>query len=232
MIRRLPPGAPLLLGVVVLLLVAVLTAGGESAVEVGQGWVPGFAQQSPGGSQEPSPTERPDDETPAAVRAIAAVMLVTIVLGMLALALLGLAVLLAGVRIGRRRRRGVTAAPLEAMDSEARVDIELMRRVAGGALDRLRRREGGDPGDAVVLAWLALEEAAAESGTARRPHETPTEFTTSVLGGLRVDVAALDELRGLYQRARFSRHAVTEDDVAAATAALDRVVDGLSGVRA
>lgn len=225
--RALPPGAPLLISVVVLLLVAVLAASGESAVEVGQGWVPGIGQQQ--GSVPPTTTpSRPESdlETPVAVRAAAALMLAVIVLTMLALALVGLAFMLYGLRMRRWRRRPHSTSPYQGVTDGTRLEVDLMRRAAG-ALRRLREWEGGPPGDAVVLAWLALEEAAAECGTTRHPHQTATEFTTAVLAGLDVDTDALDQLRRLYQRARFSGNVVTEADVDTATRALERVVAGL-----
>jgi hypothetical protein len=84
----------------------------------------------------------------------------------------------------------------------------------------------------VQEAWLALEEAAAECGTARRPDQTPTEFTGAVLAGHDVDPMALATLRGLYQRARFGLPgSVTEADVATAITALDRIATTLAGAR-
>jgi hypothetical protein len=77
----------------------------------------------------------------------------------------------------------------------------------------------------VVQAWLVLEEAAANSGHPRRPHQTPTEFTEAVLAALEVDADALAVLRRVYQRARFSTHPVTEDDVHTARDALRVVID-------
>ena len=42
--------------------------------------------------------------------------------------------------------------------------------------------EQREPADAIVRAWLGLQETAAESGIVRRPAETPTEFTSRILG--------------------------------------------------
>jgi hypothetical protein len=71
------------------------------------------------------------------------------------------------------------------------------------ARDALDRHAGGPPSDAVIAAWLELERVAADTGTARRAHQTPTEFTT----GLTIEHGVLDQpldtLRRLYQRARF-----------------------------
>ena len=227
-LRRLPAATPLLVGVVLLVLLAVLSATGESAVEVGQGWVPGFdqAEEAP-----PSLFRDPGDDfqTPPVLRAVLAGVMLLIMLATLVLILLGLLAIVLGARFERRRRRKKARAigiVGEAAEHGDVFRIDLMRRAAGGALEWLQARSG-DPGDAVVLAWLMLEQAAADSGLVRQPHQTPTEFTSAVLAQLRVDAGALDRLRRLYQRARFSGHQVTEDDVQAAQDALHRVIDDL-----
>ena len=79
------------------------------------------------------------------------------------------------------------------------------------------------PSDAVVAAWLQLEEAAAESGLVRPPAQTPAEFTVTVLAATRADERATLELLELYHRARFSRHPVGPPEVAAAADCLGRI---------
>jgi Domain of unknown function (DUF4129) len=228
MIRRLSPSAPLLFGVAVVLLVAVLSATGESAVEVGRGWVPGLGEERGTPAAEVPPERNDEFQTPPALRTAAAFGLAALLIVMTLMLLIGLASVLMSLRFGRLRRRSklwpIGAA--DPTDEGTTIDVDLMRRATHGALDLLRER-AGEPGDAVVLAWLALERAAAESGLARQPHQTPTEFTTAVLAGLNVDGGALDRLRVLYQRARFSTHPVTADDVQAAQEALHRVITGL-----
>lgn len=88
------------------------------------------------------------------------------------------------------------------------------------------------PHDAVVAAWVALEDAAAEHGTRRDPAQTPTEFTTHLLTSRRTDghdVPAddVDTLRRLYQHARFTDRPVATDDVDAARTALSRIARAL-----
>src|SRR5690606_26927992 len=67
-------------------------------------------------------------------------------------------------------------------------------------MDRVR----GVPRDAVVAAWLALEDAAATHGARRLASHTPTEFTATVLAATPAPPSDIATLRGLYQRARFS----------------------------
>jgi Domain of unknown function (DUF4129) len=78
-----------------------------------------------------------------------------------------------------------------------------------------------DPTDAVLAAWVALEGAAERSGVARRPADTPTEFTARVLSATAADEAAVHTLLRLYHRARFAASGVGPSAVAEARACLD-----------
>ena len=84
------------------------------------------------------------------------------------------------------------------------------------------------PSDAVVAAWLRLEQAAADSGAPREDHQTPTEFTGALLVRYEVDPTATSTLRRLYQRARFGPvDQVSDHDAQAAAAALEHIVADL-----
>ena len=80
--------------------------------------------------------------------------------------------------------------------------------------------ERREPSDAIVQAWLGLQETAAESGIVRGAAETPTEFTSRILNRAFADDRAVRTLLRLYLRTRFGDHPATEDDVAAAREAL------------
>jgi len=84
--------------------------------------------------------------------------------------------------------------------------------------------EQREPADAIVRAWLGLQETAAESGIVRRPAETPTEFTSRILSHAFADDRAVRTLLRLYLRTRFGDHPVSSDDVAAVRAALQELV--------
>jgi hypothetical protein len=105
-------------------------------------------------------------------------------------------------------------------------DSAIIRRGLEAAAERLDGTR--TPRDAIILAWLGLQEAAEDSGMPRRGPETPTEFTTRVFTTLRsdgtaVDVAAADELLALYLRARFDSHPTSDKDVGAARSAIARL---------
>ena len=217
------------------LLLALASAAGTSAVDFGEGWV----FRSGAAVEEPPPApEQEELDTPTVIGSIAAVGLGMLLLVMLLLFISGLIITVGALRVQlRRRRRSQIGVRLEdvddAVDDPLRPARAAMRRAARQALEQLRRRTGGDPGDAVVAAWLVLEQAAEEAGSARAAYQTPTEFTTAVLARHDVDSAALDRLRGLYQRARFGTDTVvTEGEVAAAAEALETLVDELAGSRA
>jgi hypothetical protein len=221
---------PLLMSVGVLLLLAVLATSGGSAVPHGKGFVLNGGQVAP----QAAPQVGGANRLPGRLNTIVGVGLsTTIALALIAyfLGLLMFIAVLTTIRIRRRRRRERERIPDSGDDTvgeDGQVALTLLRGTRS-ALAGLRQRAGGPPGDAVQQAWLALEEAAAESGTRRRPDQTSTEFTSAVLADHTVDPAALATLRGLYQRARFGAPgSVTEADADTAITALDRIADSLS----
>jgi hypothetical protein len=88
-----------------------------------------------------------------------------------------------------------------------------------------------EPADAVVAAWVALEDEAALQGTARHPAQTPTEFTSVLLDHTPAPRDAVATLRGLYHRARFTSRPVTAPDVLSAREALARIAGAIDAPR-
>lgn len=223
---------PLLLSLAALLLLTVLVARGGSAVPQGTGFLtaptsnqPRHFQVAPNLGQnlgKLNPVVGITLSTEIALAAIAALF-------GLAMAIL----MLTTIRIRRRQR--IDEPAVDNSDDGALVpggDLAMLLQGTRSALASLRQRAGGPPGDAVQQAWLALEEAAAESGTKRLPQQTSTEFTAAVLAAHRVDPDALATLRGLYQRARFGEpDSVTETDAELAIAALDMIAETLAARR-
>jgi hypothetical protein len=218
---------PVLLAIVGLLMFAAVVAEGDSAVPAGEGTpllsflrIPQInLPQTPRGRQVERP-EPPGFWTDFIGWGILLLPFVLLILAMITAVVLGLR--------GRTRRE-----PTQRYDTEepeyAEQPVARLRKAAEAARAVFAEHEGGPPGDAVIAAWLRLEDAAARSGTRRRAHETPTEFTAAVSAGHTEIAAALGELRRLYHRARFGRAgAVGPTEAAAARAALERIVTALT----
>lgn len=148
--------------------------------------------------------------------AVGTIVLVLVALLGLAIAVLLIRLVVAAVR-GRRRRPGLRG--VEALDAEPRIaDAPTVLRGIAAALAGFE--EDRQPADAVVRAWLGLQQAAEDAGFARSPAETPTEFTGRVLSRTGADRSALRTLLGLYLRARFGDGGITPADAAGAQRAL------------
>lgn len=85
----------------------------------------------------------------------------------------------------------------------------------------------GSPRNGVVACWHWFEQRAEQAGLPRHPWETSAEFTLRLLDVAEADVGAVERLSALYREARFSDHELTEDDRAAARAALDELRLGM-----
>ena len=119
----------------------------------------------------------------------------------------------------RTRSSGADVAPEPTTgEPEPEPDAPVLRRGIDQALHLLE--EEREPNDAVVRAWLGLEESAADAGIVRRSAETPTEFTSRVMSQVFADDHAITTLLALYLRSRFGARPVTVADVAAVRAAL------------
>lgn len=108
----------------------------------------------------------------------------------------------------RRPRRAVLVDPedsaIPAGSRTRNLDVTALRQGATRALDLLDQIR--EPRDAVIRSWLALEDAARETGAPRRPAMSPTEFASAILTRTTADPAAIARLLTLYHRARFSSH--------------------------
>lgn len=132
--------------------------------------------------------------------------------------------------IRRQRRRPAPMLPGGGFDPDSGGYADTLRRRVDEAAATLLadRRTGGDP---VIDCWLALEDAAAESGTVRQQWQTPSEFTSALLVGEHADPDACARLLRLYQRARFGHEALTAADTAAAADALAGIARSLDDHR-
>ena len=140
-----------------------------------------------------------------------------------AVILAGLLIILRALLARERRER----APEEEPDDELVALLD-----ASGEQVRYRALTEGDPRNAVVACWVALEDAVDRSGLVTDPSETAAELTTRVLGRWQVDPSAIVDLSEAYREARFSRHPVTEAQRRSAVDALRRIHEDLRRVRA
>lgn len=101
------------------------------------------------------------------------------------------------------------------------------------AIDEVTRIIGeGSPRNAIVAAWVRLEQAVESERFPHRPEETPSELVERVLASYALDDAAIRRLAALYREARFSTHPVTEDHRREAAECLRRLLATIgSGAR-
>ncbi|WP_309133665.1 DUF4129 domain-containing protein [Cellulomonas sp.] len=173
----------------------------------------------------PPVPDRPAEEPPAPPRWLGPVVgsLVTLVV---------LAVLALAARWLLRRYRPPDRGPGDDDLDGAAADLDETHVVAamraGVASAERALEDDVPPGDAVVAAWVAVEDAAASTGVVRDRAQTATEFTLEVLDRTRADPVATRALLDLYLTARFSAHAVTPADVVRARELLAAVGEGLA----
>jgi Domain of unknown function (DUF4129) len=230
-----PPVRPhraLLLGVVLAVLVVLAAGLSGQARFSGPRWLPNFKVSHnpvppPTPTQRSSPTQRPFPKRHASGGYVPGEILLWVVV---AIVVFGVLMLLWRLWAGRRARQArgrrsiVTAAPVSQVpvEPEPEPDTPALRTGIELALQVLDEQR--DPADAVVRAWLGLQETAEESGIVRRAAETPTEFTSRILSYAFADDRAVRTLLRLYLRTRFGDHPATAEDVAAVREALRELV--------
>jgi hypothetical protein len=157
-------------------------------------------------------------------------MVGAVLVGLLLAALVALAV----YRLLRRLRAAwrpdeseVEPGVMEADVPSEAVSVDLASLATALARARAHLEGHAEPSDAVVAAWVALEDEAALQGTARQPFQTATEFTSVLLQHSPAPPDAVATLRELYHRARFTSRPVTAKDVLRARDALDRITQAI-----
>jgi len=122
----------------------------------------------------------------------------------------------------RRRARGE-------LDRDDLLATELAAAV-DESLDDLRAEP--DPRRAVIAAYARLERVLAAHRLPRRPAEAPLEYLARMLDDLSVSPDAARRLTDLFERAKFSQHAVGTEMKEDAISALETVRDDLLVARA
>jgi hypothetical protein len=126
---------------------------------------------------------------------------------------------------GRARRRA--RGELGSLDDRLATDL-------AAAMDEslwdLRAEQ--DPRRAVIAAYARLERVLAAHQLPRRPAEAPLEYLARILSDLSVSPEAARRLTDLFERAKFSQHAVHTEMKEEAISALETVRDDLRTARA
>ena len=130
-----------------------------------------------------------------------------IVAGVALLAMIGIVV---AQLVADRRRRRPPRTPAERL-------VELL----DDTLEDLEREP--DPRRAVIGAWARMEAGLAAVGLPRHPSEAPFEYAARVLETAFARPASVHRLTGLFERAKFSHHAIGQADRDQAIAALRAV---------
>jgi uncharacterized membrane protein YedE/YeeE len=162
-----------------------------------------------GGDRDPDPTttippastlELPDPPPDSGVVPL-------IVAGVALLAMIGIVV---AQLVADRRRRRPPGTPAERL-------VELL----DDTLEDLEREP--DPRRAVIGAWARMEAGLAAAGVPRHPSEAPFEYAGRVLQIALARRESVHRLTGLFERAKFSHHAIGQADRDQAIAALRAV---------
>ena len=114
-----------------------------------------------------------------------------------------LVLLLSGALIQRRRRLlAALALPEDGLESPRRELHELF----GISIAEIERES--DPRRAVIRAYAAMETTLVRHKLGRRPFEAPGEYLGRVFSTLRLSRRPAERLTELFERARFSEHAI------------------------
>lgn len=220
--RQTAPTVPLALTLLLLLLVALgatLTTPWETT---GGGPSPTLPPPVPIETVSPPPTT---PSTPETTEISPTVKVVTLVLTCLVATALAAYLLYRGVRrlrqaeLPRRTRPQTARSAGEELGDGTVTTVPDMRTGVDEAIGRLQGATTSE--DAIIAAWLALEESAEAAGAPRTAAQTPTELTVAVLDTTPAPPETVGKLLRLYHLARFTSTPLTEKHVAEAQACLD-----------
>jgi len=161
-----------------------------------------------GGEKGHASTAAPHDTLAAVISWTMRVLIALVVIAVLVVIARAILDWLAARRLVVEDEAGVEVLPEELLEQAREGELLLSR---------------GTPANAVVAAWVRLEDAVRGAGLHDDDSRTSTELVTSVIRGLGVSQAPLERLAGLYREARFSRHPVGEDARARAGEALRQI---------
>lgn len=162
----------------------------------------------------------------------------TAVIGIVLLILGGLVLIALGIVLVRALLRAWANRPLSArggddvahdvsaqdVPQDEETEAPVIRRGIEGALRTVDER--ARPTDAIIAAWVGLEESAADAHLTRGVSETPSEFALRIITRREGIGAAAQELLDLYERVRFGGDVADESDRTAARNALRAIEEG------
>lgn len=229
----------LLAGVLVLLLCVLATASGQGvdwpvlepdppSVTEGERPTDDITGERGGTQDETDRDEsRPDDSGGLLLPGRAAAVALVVALGLM------LAAVLLRLRFSLRHRRpregrAALGARLDPVEPETLDDTDAL---ADALAEGIADLDAGTARNGIVAAWLRLEAAAESERFHRDPADTPAEFVGHVLASYDLDGGAIDRLAALYREARFSEHALGEDQRSEAAACLATLLRGLPTAR-
>ncbi len=143
------------------------------------------------------------------------------------LVLFAVAAFAAAALITYRRRQTIPRPASEDASDPAAATLAAALAAGARAL-----HEDPDPRTAIIGCYAAMERSLADAGSPPRLADTPAEVLGRATAGGLVRSAWAGTLTGLFRRARYSSHPMTEADRAAAMGALAQVQADLSGTLA
>lgn len=190
-------------------------------------WLPTPAEPTPIEPPGAIAGDRPEAVEPNPIVAqVIAIVLAVLLVATVTVLVVALVVLLVRRFRGRRRLVRRQSAPGTlggglVSAAGAVVPVEAMRSGIARALRAID--DDRVPSDAVIQAWLGLEQTATEAGAERAASETPAEYTARLVMRFDTDRDAARALLGLYHEARFGGRTADASSVAAARDSLLRL---------
>lgn len=215
------------LGFVLIMIVAALQGTPQIRILESQNEAFPMATEQPRPTVTPGPPVLPEQGDNPVLKVIAiiiAVVLTTAVAAVLVFLLILLVRKLIAMWRDRplEQREGAEIDELPAGASAAPVpDAVVIRRGIAEAIRTMA--DITDPGDAIIAAWVGLEQTAADSGVTRAPSETPREFTLRIIARRAATQQDVTELVDLYERVRFGGHTASHEDRVQARTLLGRL---------
>jgi hypothetical protein len=131
----------------------------------------------------------------------------------------GLLLLLTATWVVRRRRTGLPARELP--EDELEPPRRELRELVENSIEEIEREP--DPRRAVIRAYAGMESTLARHALGRHPFEAPGEYLSRAFAAIRLSRRPGKRLTELFERARFSEHAIEPEMKLESIAALDEL---------